>query len=156
MPLLSVSHFRSLWAAQKLTPPGTGIGVELKAAWLWVGSGLCWSSLQPFSWPISSSRGAQGHPSEPTLVPGHPQAPWGDTKGEVRVVGVPAPRGPPCLGDLTASVVFLCLGVLLLPPVLVGFLHHLATVGSDLPPALGLVTWFTLAACLLSHPLPGG
>ena len=72
------------------------------------------------------------------------------------MVGVPAPQGPACLGDLVVSVVIFCLGVLLLPPALVGFSHHLVTMGSDLPPVLGVVTWFTPAACLFSCPLPGG
>lgn len=66
--------------------------------------------------------------------------PRGDTKGEVRVVDVPAPQGPCYLGDLYASVVFFCLEDLLLPPALMGFSLHLVTTGSGLPPAVGAVT----------------
>lgn len=36
-----------------------------------------------------------------------------------------------------------------------GFSYHLVTMESGLSPALGMVTWFTSAACLLSLPLSG-
>lgn len=61
---------------------------------------------------------------------------------------MPVPRGPLCLGGLLpqGSLAASCSG---------GFSHHLVTMGSDLPPVLGMVTWFTSAACLFFCPLPG-
>lgn len=123
----------------------------MAVGWFWALLQDCEkATLQPSSWLIPSSmeqlRATLS--SSPHYWDIHRNFPTSKEKWEWLI----------CLHllDLIASVVFLCLRVLLLPPALVDSSRHLATMGSDLPPALGAETWFTSAACLFSRPPPGG